>query len=53
MLRLPLVSIPTSLRTSTWSFSMRFMLEESTTVIIMGRPSGTATTTTVMPKVNA
>ena len=32
---------------------MRRMLEESTTVIIMGSPSGTATTITVMARVRA
>ena len=51
MFRLPEVSMPTSLRTSTWSFSIRRILEESTTVIIMGKPSGTATTKTVTAKV--
>ncbi len=53
MFRLPEVSIPTGLRTSTWSLSMRRMLRESTTVIIIGSPSGTATTTTVIARVIA
>ena len=52
-LRLPEVSMPTSLRTNTLSRSIRRILEDSTTVIIMGRPSGTATTTTVMARVRA
>ena len=52
-IRLPEVSMPTSLRTRTWSLSIRRMLEDSTTVIIMGSPSGTATTTTVMARVRA
>ena len=34
------------LTTSTLSRSMRFMFDESTTVIIIGSPSGTATTIT-------
>ena len=45
--------MPTSFRTSTWSRIMRSILEESTTVIIMGSPSGTATTTMLMDSVSA
>ena len=52
-LRLPAVSMPKRRRTSTWSRSIRRMLADSTTVIIMGSPSGTATTTTVMASVAA
>ncbi len=51
--KLPEVSIPTNFRTSTLSFSIRFILEDSTTVIIIGSPSGTATTITVMARVRA
>ena len=45
MSMLPAVSIPTSRLTRTPERSIRFMFEESTTVIIIGSPSGTATTT--------
>ena len=47
------VSIPTSFRTRTLSLSILRMFEESTTVIIIGSPSGTATTTTVIARVAA
>ncbi len=53
MFRLPDVSIPTSFRTRTLSLSILRMFEESTTVIIIGSPSGTATTTTVIARVAA
>lgn len=51
--RFPLVSIPTIRRTSTFFFIMRFMFEERTTVIIIGSPSGTATTRTDIASVSA
>ena len=50
---LPADSMPTGLRTRTLSFTIFLMLEDSTTAIIIGSPSGTATTTTVSPKVKA
>ena len=53
MFMLPAASIPTGLRTSTWSRTILRMLEDSTTAIIMGSPSGTATTSTVSPSVAA
>jgi hypothetical protein len=53
MLMLPAVSMPTGLRTSTWSLSILFILAPSTTVIIIGSPSGTATTMTVTASVAA
>ena len=49
----PDASMPTGLRTITLSFSIRSILEESTTAIIMGSPSGTATTTMAMASVSA
>ena len=45
--------MPVSLRTITWSFCIRTILRDSTTVIIMGRPSGTATITTLRARVAA
>ena len=48
MFMLPAVSMPTSLRTMTLSRFIRSILADSTTAIIMGSPSGTATTTMAM-----
>ena len=45
--------MPVSLRTITWSFCIRTMDRDSTTVIIMGSPSGTATITTLRARVAA
>ena len=45
--------MPVSLRTMTPFFCIRSILRESTTVIIMGRPSGTATMMTLMASVAA
>ena len=53
MFRLPAVSMPTSFFTSTRSRSIRFIFEDSTTVIIIGSPSGTATTMTEIASVSA
>ncbi|MPM09695.1 hypothetical protein SDC9_56017 [bioreactor metagenome] len=53
MFKLPAVSIPTSFLTSTLSLIIRFMFDESTTVIITGKPSGTATTMMVTARVSA
>ena len=53
MSMLPAVSIPTRRRTRTPFFIIRFMLKERTTVIIMGSPSGTATTRMEMARVRA
>ena len=50
---LPAASMPTGFLTSTLSFTIRLMFEESTTAIIIGKPSGTAMTTTVSPSVKA
>ena len=51
--RLPAVSIPTSLRTKTLLFNIFFILDERTSVIIIGSPSGTATTIIVTLSVRA
>ena len=51
--RLPAVSMPSSLRTSTLTLSSFFMLIASTMAIIIGKPSGTATTTTMIAKIAA
>ena len=53
ILILPDVSIPTSFLTKTLFFYIRFILLDSTKVIIMGSPSGTATTIIVTLKVKA
>ncbi len=45
--------MPTSFLTSTLFLSILFIFEERTKVIIIGRPSGTATTMIVTAKVNA
>ena len=45
--------MPTSRRTSTLPLSIRRIFDDRTTVIIIGRPSGTATTTTVTASVTA
>ena len=50
---LPLVSIPTNLRTKTFYLSIFFILEDKTKVIIIGKPSGTVTTMTVTLNVRA
>ena len=50
---LPAASIPAAFLTRTLSFIMRRRFEASTTAIIIGRPSGTAITMTVRPRVNA
>ena len=50
---LPDVSIPTSFLTKTLSLSIFFILLDKTKVIIIGRPSGTATTMIVTDKVKA
>ena len=49
--RLPLLSIPTNFLTRTFSFSSLFILLDNTKVIIIGNPSGTATTIMVIPRV--
>ena len=51
MFKLPELSIPTSFLTNTFSFNSLFILLDSTSVIIIGRPSGTATTIIVIPRV--
>ena len=53
MLRLPAVSIPTNFLTRTLFFNIFFIFEDRTRVIIMGRPSGTATTIIVTLSVKA
>ena len=45
----PAVSIPTSRRTRTFALSIFFILSEHTIAIISGKPSGTATTMTIIP----
>jgi hypothetical protein len=52
-LRDPAVSIPTSFLTITLLRIIRFIFADKTTVIIIGKPSGTATTTTVIISVSA
>ena len=49
----PDASIPTGFLTITLSFSILSIFEDSTTAIIIGSPSGTATTTMAMAKVSA
>ena len=49
----PEASIPTGFRTMTRSFSIRSIFEDSTTAIIIGSPSGTATTTMAIASVRA
>ena len=49
----PAVSIPTNFRTKTLFFNIRFILEDKTRVIIIGNPSGTATTIMVTDRVRA
>ena len=53
MFILPAASIPAGFRTSTLSRIIFLMFEERTTAIIIGSPSGTATTITVSPSINA
>ena len=49
----PAVSIPVNFLTKTLFFNILFILEDKTKVIIIGRPSGTATTIIVTAKVSA
>ena len=49
----PAVSIPVSFLTSTLLFNILFILDERTSVIIIGSPSGTATTIIVTLRVSA
>ena len=49
----PDVSIPTNFLTKTFLFIILFILEESTSVIIIGSPSGTAITITATLNVTA
>ena len=51
--KFPAVSIPTNLRTKTLFFNIFFILDDNTKVIIIGNPSGTATTITVTHNVRA
>ena len=51
--RLPAVSIPFSLRTSTWSFNIFRMFREDTIAIIRGSPSGTAITMMMTARISA
>ena len=53
ILMLPAVSIPMSLRTRILLLSILFILDDKTKVIIIGSPSGTATTIMVTLKVKA
>ena len=51
MFKEPVVSIPTNFLTNTLLFSIRFILLDNTKVIIIGSPSGTATTIIVTDNV--
>ena len=51
--KLPAVSIPTNFLTNTLFFNILFILDDNTKVIIIGNPSGTATTMIVTDKVSA
>ena len=53
MFILPAASIPTGFLTSTLSFTILFIFDDRTTAIIIGNPSGTATTITVNPSIKA
>ena len=53
ILMLPAVSIPMSLRTRILLLSILFILDDKTKVIIIGSPSGTATTIMVTLRVKA
>ena len=49
----PAASMPAARFTNTLSFAIFVRFDESTTAIIMGNPSGTATTTTAIASVSA
>ena len=51
--KLPAVSIPVSFLTKTLFLSILFIFDDNTKVIIIGKPSGTATTIIVTHKVKA